>query len=54
MPTQESNPGLPHCGQTLYRLSHRGMAMECLCDKRTFESESEGIEGLDPERYLRE
>ena len=22
--TQESNPGLPHCGQTLYRLSHQG------------------------------
>ena len=23
-PTQGSNPGLPHCGQTLYRLSHQG------------------------------
>ena len=23
-PTQESNPGLPHCRQTLYRLSHLG------------------------------
>ena len=23
-PTQESNPGLPHCGQMLYRLSHQG------------------------------
>ena len=23
-PTQESNPGLPHCGWTLYQLSHRG------------------------------
>ena len=23
-PTQESNPGLPHCRQTLYRLSHQG------------------------------
>ena len=22
--TQESNPGLPHCRQTLYRLSHQG------------------------------
>ena len=22
-PTQESNPGLPHCGQTLYHLNHR-------------------------------
>ena len=23
-PTQESNPGLPHCRQTLYQLSHKG------------------------------
>ena len=23
-PTQEENPGLPHCRQTLYRLSHQG------------------------------
>ena len=23
-PTQGLNPGLPHCGLTLYRLSHRG------------------------------
>ena len=23
-PTQESNPGLPHCRQKLYRLSHQG------------------------------
>ena len=23
-PTQGSNPGLPHCGQTLYHLSHQG------------------------------
>ena len=22
--TQESNPGLPHCGQMLYYLSHQG------------------------------
>ena len=24
LPTQGSNPGLPHCRQTLYRLSHQG------------------------------
>ena len=24
LPTQGSNPGLPHCGQTLYPLSHQG------------------------------
>ena len=23
-PTQKSNPGLPHCGQILYQLSHKG------------------------------
>ena len=23
-PTQGSNPGLPHCRQTLYQLSHKG------------------------------
>jgi len=23
-PTQGSNPGLPHCGQILYQLSHEG------------------------------
>ena len=25
-PTQGSNPGLPHCGQILYQLSHKGSA----------------------------
>ena len=24
LPTQGLNPGLPHCGQTLYHLSHQG------------------------------
>ena len=28
-PTQELNPGLPHCRQTLYRLSHQGTSMGC-------------------------
>ena len=30
-PTQGSNPGLPHCGQTLYQLSHKGSPrmLEC-------------------------
>ena len=27
LPTQESNPGLPHCRQTLYHLSHQGSPM---------------------------
>ena len=26
IPTQGSNPGLPHCRQTLYRLSYQGSA----------------------------
>ena len=26
-PTQGSNPGLPHCGQTLYHLSHQGSSL---------------------------
>ena len=29
-PTQGSNPGLPHCRQTLYCLSHQGSPTECL------------------------
>ena len=27
-PTQESNPGLPHCRQILYHLSHQGRPRE--------------------------
>ena len=27
-PTQESNPGLPHCRQTLYHLSHQGSPLD--------------------------
>ena len=29
-PTQGSNPGLPHCGQILYQLSHQGSPSEYL------------------------
>ena len=29
-PTQGSNPGLPHCGQMLYRLSHQGKQMRII------------------------
>ena len=32
-PTQESNPGLPHCGQTLYRLSHQGSLCGCVLSR---------------------
>ena len=27
-PTQGSNPGLPHCRQILYQLSHKGSLLE--------------------------
>ena len=30
LPTQELNPGLLHCRQTLYRLSHQGSPIEAL------------------------
>ena len=26
-PTEESNPGLPNCGQILYQVSHKGSPM---------------------------
>ena len=29
-PTQGSNPGLPHCRQILYYLSHQGSPVSCL------------------------
>ena len=31
IPTQGSNPGLPHCRQTLYPLSHQGSPCMCIC-----------------------
>ena len=31
-PTQESNPGLLHCGQPLYCLSHQGSPRQTLTD----------------------
>ena len=31
-PTQGSNPGLPHCRQTLYHLSHQGSLLLLLCN----------------------
>ena len=30
-PTQGLNPGLPHCRQMLYRLSHQGSPFLCAC-----------------------
>ena len=30
-PTQGSNPGLSHCRQILYQLSHQGSPLMCVC-----------------------
>ena len=30
LPTQGSNPGLPHCRQTLYRLNHQGSQLRSM------------------------
>ena len=37
-PTQESNPGLPHCRQTLYHLSHQGSLIPLLKGSKTARS----------------
>ena len=34
-PAQESNPGLPHCRQILYRLSHQGSLVMYGCESWT-------------------
>ena len=43
-PTQGLNPGLPHCRQMLYHLSHQGIEQFC--------SAKEGILGQSPKRCL--
>ena len=45
-PTQGSNPGLPHCRQILYQLSHQGSS--CLPKKAsmTFPPSKRGVEHL--------
>ena len=35
-PTQGSNPGLPHCRQTLYQLNHRGSPGPVECQIKQF------------------
>ena len=34
-PTQGSNPGLPHCGQILYQLSHKGPVVTRECRRNS-------------------
>ena len=38
-PTQVSNPGLPHCGQILYQLSHKGRGKELRQREKPFDFE---------------
>ena len=38
-PTQGSNPGLPHCKQILYQLSHKGSPMQCNGMQRTLKNQ---------------
>ena len=38
-PIQGSNPGLPHCKQILYQLSHKGSPMQCNGMQRTLKNQ---------------
>jgi len=43
-PTQESNPGLPHCRQILYQLSHKGsLNLKVLNIKKNFKDIYKGL-----------
>ena len=42
-PTQGSNPGLLHCRQILYRLSHQGSHLSCMLKASESESESRSV-----------
>ena len=44
-PTQESNPGLPHCRQTLYHLSHQEVLHLCLLAIRELQPASGPAQG---------
>ena len=53
-PTQGLNPGLSHCRQTLYHLSHQGSPkMSCCCQVTSVMSDSVRAHGLQPTRLLR-
>ena len=47
-PTQGSNPGLPHCRQTLYPLSHQGSPKSIGVDSLFFLQWIFPIQGLNP------
>ena len=46
-PTQGSNPGLPHCRQILYQLSHKGSPRQCITKQRHYFSDK----GLSSQSY---
>ena len=62
LPTQVSNPGLSHCRQTLYHLSHQGslseseseVAQSCptLCDPMDGSLPGSAVHGIFPARVL--
>ena len=45
-PTQESNPGLPHCRQILYQLSYEGSPRMVLEEQNFTDEFSESVLGL--------
>ena len=52
-PTQGLNPGLSHCRQMLYHLSHQGSPkMSCCCQDASVVSDSVRPHGLQPTRLL--
>ena len=55
-PTQGSNPGLPHCRQTLYHLSHREAYMHLrgvqLCDPTDGSPLGSSVQGILQARIL--
>ena len=51
-PIQGSNPGLPHCGQILYQLSHKGNPLRVRRGSRTGRSAQKAKEGNRPSHHL--
>ena len=51
-PTQVSNPGLPHCGQILYHLSHQGSPVAQLVKNPPEMRETQKVRSLGQEDLL--
>ena len=50
--TQGSNPGLPHCRQMLYRLSHQGSPVSNSCDPMDCSLPGSSVNGVLQPRIL--